>query len=120
MVLADILGPQDSAQAGAADGGAAELLTSAPLDYAAVRGRIRQAYLDVTGGRLNTRALLRDLRGKLHDIERGTLDEALRKMHLEEGTTLSGINNPREITQAIRDAGLNFKGEWMFVLWITK
>jgi hypothetical protein len=121
IVLADVLGPQHSTQVGAASEGAAgPLPPPAQLDYPALRARIRQAYLAVTGGRLNTRALLSDLRSKLHDIERGTLDEALRKMHLEEGTTLSGLDNPREITPAIRGAGLNFKGEWMFVLWITK
>lgn len=85
-----------------------------------IRARIRKAYLDVTGGRLNTRALLSDMREKLRDIDRETLDEALKRMHLEEGTTLSGLNNPQEITQAIRNAGLSFKGEPMYVLWITK
>jgi hypothetical protein len=120
MVLADVLGPQGSARAGAAGGGAAGALMSPPLDYAAMRKRVRQAYLDITGGRFNTRALLSDLREKLKDIDRAALDEALKRMHLEEGTTLSGINNPQEITHAIRDAGLNFKGERMFVLWITK
>ncbi len=120
MVLADVLGPQDSPQAGAAGGGTAEALRSAPLDYAAIWERVRQAYLDIMGGRLNTRALLSDIRKKLKDIDRVTLDGVLKRMHLEEGTTLSGINNPQEITQIIRDAGLNFKGEPMFVLWITK
>ena len=81
---------------------------------------VRQAYLEVTGGRLNTPALLTDLREKLKHIDRATLDEALKRMHLEEGTTLSGMNNPQEITPSIRDAGLSFKGEPMYVLWITK
>jgi len=120
MVLADVLGPIDSAQAGAADGSVTEPLTSTLLDYAVVRERIRRAYLDITAGTFNVCAFLKDIRDKLQDIERGTLDESFSKMHLEEGTTLSGLDNPREITPAIRDAGLSFKGEWMFVLWITK
>jgi hypothetical protein len=89
-------------------------------DYDALRARIRQAYLELTGGRLNTRALLSDLRKRLRDIDRGSLDETLGRMHLEEGTTLSGLNNPQEITPAIRDGGLTFKGEPMYVLWIIK
>jgi hypothetical protein len=114
MVLADVLGPQVSVQ-GAAGGSVA-----AQLDYAAMRERVRQAYLDITEARLNTRALLSDIRKKLKDIDHGTLDDVLRRMHLENGTTLSGLNNPQEITQVIQDAGLNFKGERMFVLWITE
>jgi len=41
-------------------------------------------------------------------------------MHLEDGSHLSGSDNPPEITDAIRDASLDFKGERMFVLWITR
>ena len=115
--LAEILGPQ-----GAREDGSGRLAkpTTTPPDYYTLRDRIRQAYLEVTGGRLNTRALLTDLREKLKHIDRATLDEALKRMHLEEGTTLSGMNNPQEITPSIRDAGLSFKGEPMYVLWITK
>jgi hypothetical protein len=89
-------------------------------EYGALRARIREAYLEVTGGRLNTRVLLSDLREKLKDIDRAPLDEALGRIHLEEGTTLSGLNNPQEITPIIREGGLEFKGEPMYVIWITK
>jgi hypothetical protein len=116
FVLADILGLEEFVQTKLAG----ESLSPAHCDYGALRERIRQAYLDITGGRLNTPAMLTDVREKLKDIDQATLDGALMRMHLEEGTTLSGLNNPREITQAIRDAGLDFKGERMFVLWITK
>jgi hypothetical protein len=119
LVLADILGSQQPI----ADVSNQQLAKSpphAPVDYETVRRRIRKAYLEVTGGRLNTRVLLSDIREKLKDIERSTLDEAFKRMHLEEGTTLSGLNNPQEVTQAIRDAGLSFKGESMYVFWITK
>ena len=107
FALADILAPQPPA-------------ALRPSDYPAVRARIRQAYLDVTGGRLNARALLCDLREKLTDIERAAVDDALGRMHLEEGATLSGLNNPLEITPAIRNGGLDFKGVAMFALWMTK
>ncbi|HEY3719207.1 MAG TPA: hypothetical protein VGL41_03610 [Roseiarcus sp.] len=89
-------------------------------DYSALRGRIRQSYLEATGGRLNQRVFLNVLRDELGDVDRSALDHALRKMHLEEGSHLSGSDNPPEITDAIRDASLDFKGERMFVLWITR
>jgi hypothetical protein len=86
----------------------------------ALRERIRQSYLDATGGRLNQRVFLNVLRDRLGDVDRSTLDEAFRKLHLEDGAHLSGTDNPPEITPAIRDASLDFKGERMFVLWITR
>jgi hypothetical protein len=89
-------------------------------DYSALRERIRQSYLDATGGRLNQRVFLNVLRNNLGDVDRSVLDDALRKMHLEDGAHLSGSDNPPEITPAIRDASLDFKGERMFVLWITR
>jgi hypothetical protein len=114
LVLADVLGAQQRAKT------PTESPARAPIDYVTLRARIRRAYLDIAGAKLNTRVLLSDLRERLKDIDRASLDEALGRMHLEEGTTLSGLNNPQEITPAIRDGGLTFKGEPMYVLWITK
>ena len=114
VALADILGPQRLQRAPPSPA------EPAPATHSNVRARVHQAYLAVTGGRLNTPVLLSELREKLKDIDRDTLDETLRKMHLEEGTTLSGLNNPQEITQAVRDAALMYKGEPMYVLWITR
>jgi hypothetical protein len=107
FVLADVLGTP---------------VTSKPAhdDYSALRARIRQSYLEATAGRLNQRVFLNVLRDGLGDVDRSALDDALRKMHLEEGSHLSGSDNPPEITDAIRDASLDFKGERMFVLWITR
>jgi hypothetical protein len=117
FALADILGPQ---QPLTIHSNLAEPPQRATLDYATVRRRVRQAYLELTGDRFNTPALLKDIRARLKDIDRVSLDETLKTMHLEEGTTLSGLNNPQEVTQAMRDGGLIFKGEPMYVLWITK
>jgi hypothetical protein len=116
LVLADILSPRAPLPH-------PEPVVAPPpaaFDYAPARRRIRDVYLDLTGGQFNVRVLLKDLREKLKDIKRDALDEALARMHLEEGTTLSGLNNPQEITREIRDAGLSFKGEPMYVLWITR
>lgn len=109
FALADVLGPQPTAEP-----------EPAASSHDALRGRVRQAYLDATGGRLNQRVFLDVLRDRLRDVDRSDLDDALRKMHLEDGTQLSGSDNPPEITPAMRDASLDFKGERMFVLWITK
>ena len=107
FVLADVLGTPVSS-------------TPGHDDYSALRARIRQSYLEATGERLNQRVFLNVLRDKLGDVDRSVLDDTLRKMHLEEGSHLSGSDNPPEITDAIRDASLDFKGERMFVLWITR
>jgi hypothetical protein len=115
--LADVLEPQRSEGARPSR---TEPVAAAPTDYVTTRDRIRKAYLELTGGRFNARAHLSDIRDKLKEIDRARVDEALTRMHLEEGTTLSGLNNPQELSQAIRDAGLSFKGEPMYVLWITK
>ncbi|MGH8628489.1 MAG: hypothetical protein ACREYC_25570, partial [Gammaproteobacteria bacterium] len=118
FVLADILSPRRPVGSLSPDQ-AVEPATLPTPDYLRLRERIRKAYLDLTGG-FNERVLLVDLRERLKDIDRPMLDETLKRMHLEEGTTLSGLNNPQQITPAIRDAGLSFKGEPMYVLWITK
>jgi hypothetical protein len=54
------------------------------------------------------------------DIDRPTLDAVLKRMHLEGGTSLKGLENPRDITSDIRDAEIKFSGEPMHVLWISK
>jgi hypothetical protein len=113
IALADVLGAQEPAEKPTAP------QPSARPDYEALRARIRQAYLEI-GGALNTRVFLSDLREKVQDIDRASLDDTLCRMHLEEGMTLSGLNNPLEITEAIRHGALTFKGEPMYVLWISK
>jgi hypothetical protein len=114
LVLADVLGAQQQRKTPTESG------SRAPIDYQTLRERIRSAYLDIAGNKLNTRVLLSDLREKLKDVDRASIDEALGRMHLEEGTTLSGLNNPQEVTPVIRGGGLTFKGEPMYVLWITR
>jgi hypothetical protein len=109
VTLADILGPQPKIKPGAPRD-----------DYAVRRDRVRKAYLELTGGNLNKSVLLSDLREKLKGIDRPTLDAVLKRMHLEGGTSLKGLENPRDITSAIRDAEISFSGDPMHVLWITK
>ena len=97
----------------------ADLLAPPAAVAASLPERIRAAYLACTGGALNQRLFLERLREKLPDVDRAALDDALRAMHGREGMQLSGTDNPRELTPADRAAGLDYKGETMFVIWIT-
>ena len=85
-----------------------------------MRERIRGAYLDISGGRLNTRVLLRDLRGKLQDIERSTLDAALDRMQRDQEASLYQLDNRAEITEADRAAAIYFGNEPRHILWIER
>jgi hypothetical protein len=116
IVLADILAAPSAAAPPASEAPPAATRT----DETSVRERIRRAYLDLTGGHLNQRVPLYEVRARLPDVAREVVDHALTNMHLEDAATLSGIDNPQEITPAIREAGLSFKGEPKFVLWITQ
>jgi hypothetical protein len=89
-------------------------------DYGALRARIRQAYLELTGGRLNTRALLSDQRERLKDIDRPALDEALKQMQREEEASLYQLDNQVEVTDADRTAAIYFGGEPRHILWIER
>lgn len=95
---------------------------SSPLadDYGTLRARIRQAYLELTGGRLNTRALLSGLRERLKDIDRPALDEALKQMQREEEASLYRLDNQVEVTDADRAAAVHFGGEPRHILWIER
>jgi hypothetical protein len=88
--------------------------------YDAVRARIRQAYLELTGGRLNTRALLSDLRERLKEIDRPALDEALKQMQREEEASLYQLDNQVEVTDADRASAIYFGGEPRHILWIER
>jgi len=89
-------------------------------DYPELRERIRAAYLELAGGFSKDGVPLSQIRRRLDGIERGAVDDALRRMHEEDGgTTLMGLDNPREI-EAEGDAALAFKGEQLHVLWVTR
>ena len=93
---------------------------SARPHYDALRARIRQAYLAVTGNRINTRAQLCDIREKLNDIDRAALDEALKRMQLEQQASLYPLDNKTEITDADRNAAIYFGVEPRHILWIER
>lgn len=82
--------------------------------------RIREAYLAVTGGLLNVRALLKDLRPHLGDVPRATLDAALIAMQREGLAVLFRQDNGAALTPADRAAALTIVGEPRHILWISK
>lgn len=117
VALADLLAPPAEApsQPVAADG--PEMAVPAPGDLSA---RIRTAYLAVTGGHLNTRALLKDLRPRLADVPAAALDAALAQMQRAGAARLYRIDNRIEITEADRAAAIQIAGEPRHILWIEQ
>jgi DNA-binding PadR family transcriptional regulator len=117
VALADILRPQDPRKYGTEDvrDGAIEQSERDRLET-----RIRQAYLVVTGDRINTRARLYDVRERLNDIDRAVLDETLKRMQRERQIALYPLDNKAEITDADRKAAIYFSGEPRHILWIER
>ncbi|MFZ1964007.1 MAG: hypothetical protein WAU78_11190 [Roseiarcus sp.] len=107
LALADVLGPQRP-------------LEARPPNYIALRRRIREAYLELTGERFNTRARLSGIREKLKDIDRATLDDALRRMQREQEASLYQLDNRAEITDADRAAAIYIGQEPRHILWIER
>lgn len=118
LALADVLAPNPSSNGTSAR--TVVFSPPAPTDYSTVRSRIRKAYLEVTNGRFNRRALLRDIRSKLQDLERSTLDEALKQMQREQEASLYQIDNRIDITDADRSAAIYFGSEPRHLLWIER
>lgn len=116
VALSDLFGPHGSSlpSSGPAAGSATEEVASE------LPARIRAAYLAVTGGRLNTRALLKSLRPHLSDVPGETLDTALKAMQTEGDARLYRIDNRSEITEADRAAAVEIAGEPRHILWIER
>jgi hypothetical protein len=110
FALADLLYPQQPSKD----------QPHAEFELAGLRERVRKAYLDVTGGRFNARALLKDIRERLGDIDRGKLDETLIRMQREQVASLYPLDNRIEITEADRAAALYFGSEPRHILWIER
>ncbi len=118
FALADVLAPNPSSPP--PNSHPVDFRPQASGDYPTVRSRIRKAYLELTGGRFNRRALLKDIRDRLQDVERSVLDEALKRMQREQEASLYQIDNRIEITDADRDAAIYFGSEPRHLLWIER
>ena len=86
----------------------------------AVHARVRSEYLALTGGRLKTRCLLRDLRNRLRDVSREILDSAIRKMVSTGEAVLFRLDNRLEITPADIESSILSGGEQQHILWIDR
>jgi hypothetical protein len=121
LSLADIISPQPIVPGhDDRDQGVKRTSPAATMDYEGLCQRIRKAYLEVTGGRYNTRALLSDIRPKLQGVDRATLDETLKRMEREERASLMQLDNRIEITPADRDAEIQIGREPRHILWIAQ
>ncbi|RAI29213.1 hypothetical protein CH340_23085 [Rhodoplanes serenus] len=122
VALADILGPQRPRRSDdetPAETPSAPPPSARPADQAS-RARIRAACLDLAGGALNTRVLLRDLRAKLPDIDRATLDAALKRMEQDDEVSLMPLDNRIEIGEADRAAALHVGREPRHIVWVVR
>jgi hypothetical protein len=91
-----------------------------PTDKGSLGERIRAAYLSLTGGSFNKRALLADIRRLLLDVSRDTLDDALVRMQHQGDATLMQLDNRPDITQADREAAIQIGQEPRHILWISR
>jgi hypothetical protein len=88
--------------------------------YAQLRERVRAAYRGLTGGRFNDSIALSRLRAALPDLDAGTFEGVVKRMHDEDdGTTLMNLANPRDI-EAERSSAIRIQGQDMHVLWISR
>ncbi|WP_454914913.1 hypothetical protein [Xanthobacter sediminis] len=117
LTLADLLAPAEAtAEVSAAPPASGP--TPHPAAAADLPARIRTAYLAVTGGRLATRALLKDIRPRLPDVPREVLDETLKQLQRDQAVILYRLDNSVELTEADHAAALHIAGEPRHILWI--
>lgn len=120
IALADLLGPQGGPSSTSGPAIGSGFGARGGEEASNLPARIRAAYLDVTGGRLNTRALLKNLRPHLSDVSEAVLDAALKAMQTEGAARLYRIDNRAEITEADRAAAVEIAGEPRHILWIER
>jgi hypothetical protein len=92
----------------------------ASLSPEAVRERIEEAYLALTHGRKNQSVRLAQLRAKLADLDRNTVDAALGQILRGDKTaSLMRHDDPRQLDPADHEAAFNPAGEPFHVIWIS-
>ena len=89
-------------------------------DYDFLFEQIRTAYLAVTGGIFNKRALLAEIRRRLPNVDRDALDNALELMQRQGHATLMQLDNRPDITAADEAAGIHIGQEPRHILWISR
>ncbi len=87
---------------------------------AALRKRIEEGYLALTGGRKGEMVPLARLRAELADFDRPTIDEALgRILKGDRKASLMRNDDPRQLSQADHDAAFAPSGEPFHIIWIA-
>ncbi len=76
------------------------------VDACPVPDRVRAVYRELTGGRFASRVRLADLRTRLDDIPRDSLDRALLQMERDEMLVCYPLDDPRELYPADEQAAL--------------
>lgn len=90
------------------------------LTPTALRKRIGDAYLALTGGKKNESVKLSRLRAELADLDRATVDAALgRILQGDKKASLMRHDDPRQIDKADEAAAFSPAGEPFHVLWIA-
>ena len=92
-----------------------ESVPIAPLD---LETRIRQAYLQASGGEYVVRVRLAQLRQLLPDVPREILDKTLIQMELARKVTLMHLDDPQEIRSADEQAVLNIGGHTNHIVYM--
>jgi hypothetical protein len=85
-----------------------------------LREHIRTAYLAVTGGMFNKRALLADVRKHLTNVDRATLDNTLKLMQRDGDASLMQLDNRADITPADEEGAIRIGEEARHILWISQ
>jgi hypothetical protein len=88
-------------------------------DHAELRQRIRNAYHEVAGG-FDRRVLLRDLRPKLNDIDRGLVDATLMQMLRDQEISLMQLDYRPDVSGEDHTAALHIGNEPRHIIWISK
>ena len=89
------------------------------VDNRPVPDRVRAAYRELTGGRFVSRVRLADLRTRLNDIPRDSLDRALLQMEREELLVCYPLDNLQELYPADEQAALlNSAGQQRHVIYM--
>jgi hypothetical protein len=84
-----------------------------------LRQRIRSAYHEIAGG-FDRRVLLRDLRPRLNDVDRGLVDATLMQMLRDQEISLMQLDYRPDVSGEDHAAALQIGNEPRHLIWISK
>jgi hypothetical protein len=107
--LAEFLRPQDKAVAASAN------IVITPED---LEEKIREAYLEVSGGNYSVRVRLSELRQHLDNLPRAEVDKSLIKMQRSKQLSLMPLDDPQEIRPEDKKAAIDMGGPKRHILYM--